>query len=381
MLLWHLKVPVIPSTVKLVSPTALKVLTLLGDLPQASLNEAWNELLTPASLAGLHQKGLTPLIYQELYRQGREKSCNRTTMRQLQHDFALSLQDAARQAREAHKVMAALNEAQVEFIVLKGMDLRLRVYDDPAQKPMGDLDLLVDQAQLPQVRQALSQLDYHIPPVCYPCPRFRERFHYELMFIPPPGGILPIDVHWMLREMAHFYALPSAPLRSQAVAWNYAGMQIKLLAPEHLLIHLCLHAMGHLYPGNYLNDKQVVDIAMVLTRLAIDWSKFLDEAVRFKCSAPVYRVLREMGHLIPAAVLEELSNYRPGPLERLVLMSRLKNLARFLLVMRNYPLRECLCFVGAYLWPDRGYLEALGQSGRTGYFRHLCRNIFPSPED
>ncbi|HWM90802.1 MAG TPA: nucleotidyltransferase family protein [Thermoanaerobaculia bacterium] len=50
---------------------------------------------------------------------------------------------------------SALGEAGVPWLPLKGCDLGARVYRDPEERPVGDIDILVARAELPRAREAL----------------------------------------------------------------------------------------------------------------------------------------------------------------------------------------------------------------------------------
>ena len=52
-------------------------------------------------------------------------------------------------------VGAALGEAGVPWLPLKGCDLGARVYRNPEERPVGDIDVLVPRAELPRVQAAL----------------------------------------------------------------------------------------------------------------------------------------------------------------------------------------------------------------------------------
>ncbi|HWN43897.1 MAG TPA: nucleotidyltransferase family protein [Thermoanaerobaculia bacterium] len=57
-------------------------------------------------------------------------------------------------------VGAALGEAGVPWLPLKGCDLGARVYGHPEERPVGDIDLLVPRADLPRVQAALRAIGW-----------------------------------------------------------------------------------------------------------------------------------------------------------------------------------------------------------------------------
>ena len=286
----------------------------------------------PHLLEELRHQLLTPFIYQQVLCHGRQKSLPPPVLRGLAHDYALALKAAAGQEQEARRVIRALDQAGVAVILLKGADLRLRVYGDPAVRPMADLDLLIDPAQLQQGLAALARLGYS-PASSHrdPKPGFREQFGHEITLEPPPGGRLLVDLHWEIRAVACYYRLPFEFLQSQSIFWHYGDLPVKVLSPEHALIHLSLHTFGDSL-GAFPEALPLLDLALVLTRLSLDWSRFLGESARCGCRLPICCMLQEMSHLVPQAipvgVLTQLQQYRPPLAEKLVI--RLVRSLRFL---------------------------------------------------
>ena len=138
-----------------------------------------------------------------------DRSPSLLVLRGLAHDYALALKAAVVQEQESRRVIQALNQAGVAVILLKGADLRLRVYGDPAVRPMTDLDLLISPAQLRQGLAALARLGYS--PASSnrdPKPGFREQFGHEITLEPPAGGRLLVDLHWEIRGQACYYRWP-----------------------------------------------------------------------------------------------------------------------------------------------------------------------------
>jgi len=369
----------------IISPLAVDLLALLFPEMAALGRALWDALARedPGFLEELRREGLTPFLYQELRHQGREGSVAPAFLQELRQDYAWSLKVAARQDREIFRVLRALTGAGVEVILLKGVDWRLRLYGDLAQRPMTDLDLLIDKGQLPQTREALARLNYRVMrQFAEPRPGHRERFENELGFAPDPDRGLLLDLHWEVRAAAGFYRLPYPPLRDQGVSGDYQGVPVKFLAPAHALIHLCLHAFGDRFEtGREAYDaRQILDLALALSRLAPDWTYFLAEVSRFQCQAPVYQVLRELGRLlpflVPRAVLTFLADYRPPLTERLLLSRRLGQGTNYLAICQYHPPRDWLRYLAAKLWPDRRYLAAcFGRAGRAAYLKQFLHKL------
>jgi len=210
-----------------------------------------------------------------------------------------------------------------------------------------------------------------------PRPGFRERFRRELHFNPPPGLSLLIDLHWRLEYVGGFHYLPFLQLQDLAVPRDYQGLPVKVLSPEHLLMHLALHAWDEFHGA-----LQIIDFALVLQFLPLDWPRFLTEVDRCRCRAPVYLVLREVSRIfpgsVPVEVLQELAGYCPGWAETLVLRRPLGYFTRhFALLYHQRRLSDWVFYISSLLWPRPQYLAAVyGQPDRLKFLRQFLATLF-----
>jgi hypothetical protein len=328
-------------------------------------------------LAELRAHRLAPAIGAQIMRQGLEGAFSPQLLGFLKHDYYVALQNSLRQEEEAIQVMQALAAAGIDLIILKGADLRHRLYDEPALRPMTDLDLLIAREAVPPARATLIRLGYTLAAESLgPRPGFREKFRAALHFKAPPGGTLLVDLHWHLEAVANFYRLPYGALSQEAIPWKYAEVPVKVLSPEHLLIHLCLHNYDE-----FLHGLQIVDLGLALTQLPLNWCRFLEEVALFNCQAPIYLMLEQLGRLIPLAVpravLAPLGQYRPSLLERAALSHRLNKVIRLLAPLYHHRrLGDWTFYLGALLWPDANYLTAVcGKPDRPAFLRQSLRDL------
>jgi hypothetical protein len=286
-----------------------------------------------------------------------EKELPRGIVAELRNAYLLAFQEAARQEAEIPQVLRALGKAGIEALILKGADVRHRLYDDPAVRPMADLDLLIPRSKLREAGNILLQLNYL--PLPEPRPGFAERFGNEITFRPVPGKCLTVDLHFEeLGSLGPFCRLPYARLAAKAQTLNLAGLEAKVLAPAHALIYLSLNAFKDFAVFGPV-AVPLIDLFLALSRLPVDWGFFLEELVRFRCQGPVYLMLRTMASLpglaVPPEVLEALSQYRPSWQERLFLQ-RLGYLGIHLSVLyRHRCFSDWAFFFWAKLFPQPSY--------------------------
>ena len=155
---------------------------------------------------GLRRQRLAPLLYAHLLSAGLLDDLPKAVAEFLKHDYLAALQLFLGQEREARRLLARIGDAGINAILLKGADLRLRLYEDPVTRPMVDLDLLVSRESLKAVREVLGGLGYSLAPDSINRrPGFREHYRMYLNFQSPPPVSLRLDLHWELEAVAGYY--------------------------------------------------------------------------------------------------------------------------------------------------------------------------------
>jgi hypothetical protein len=173
---------------------------------------------------------------------------------------------------------------RIEALPLKGLHLAHRVYPSPGLRDMGDLDLLVRRSRLREADAELRTLGYapdHAP---------------ELV----QGGSLnaveywradsmPVHLHWHVSNasLPHFmYRVDIDDI------WREA--RDGALAPHHLIVTLCEHALKHSYSMFIL----LTDIE--LASRAVDWDAVASTARRWgleRAVAYTLILLRDLGEV------------------------------------------------------------------------------------
>ena len=335
------------------------------------------QLAAPDFLATLIFHRLTSLLYQTLTQFSREEVGQVPLLETLRWEYLSGLRLYHSQESETYQFVKVLADAGLEVILLKGAYLRHCLYDDPVCRPMNDLDVLISPTDLERARTALEKQGYALRPRDLDLrPGFGARFGWVASLQPPAGGNLFIDVHWAIQEVGTFYRLPYGPLRARARARDLGDVPALVLAPEHVLLHLCLHTFDELENAPLL---KLCDLERALRHFPLDWDLFLDDAARFRIEAPVLWILREMSRwrpgLVPDNVLEKLGEYHPGWAERFIIRRQANSMlvSAVMALWQHLPVKAWPAFLSAKFWPSREFLEANAQSfsGRTGYLSHV----------
>jgi hypothetical protein len=356
-------------------PQTHAILSLIFKIIAARPEDALTRL-DASSLKALRFHRLTPWLYREVARKGWESYITSPSLLQdLRRDYMLALNISALQSEMTLRLVQRFSEHRIEVILLKGADLRHRLYGDPAARLMEDVDMLIDRKDLPQARSLLRSIGFHLSPEHADLsPGYWETLgeaaHYQTF---SDQGFL-LDLHWEIGALLYFYRIPFAPLRNAAVPFSSHELSVYVLSPEDLIIYLCLNAQKD--PGIPILS-QFLDLLLALTGLPINWPTLTHRARNFQCQRPVFLILRDVAfrapHLVPQEALEELAAYRPSLAELMVLHGRWRYLTLGIpSFYRHRSLRDWLKITRATLWPDAEYLAALpGGPNRLAYFKDL----------
>ena len=251
--------------------------------------------------------GVAPLLRNRLLRLGLFETLPAPAPDALDAQYLQQSVRALARYHELGTIADRLAETRTQVIALKGIYLARAVYPEPGLRPMGDLDLLFRVEDLQDVQAALIALGYEregmqFPPSYYP-PR-----HHQL----PPftrDGATAIEVHTRIERPSAPFAIDHDGIWERARPWSAGGQGVLALAPEDLLLHLCLHTAYHHKFRIALNA--LMDIALVAERESLNWAAFTARARQWRAALPVFIGLelarRIVGAGVPAPVLASLS--------------------------------------------------------------------------
>ena len=201
------------------------------------------------------------------------------------------------------RVLDTLHAADIPVVVLKGAALAETVYDDPALRPMGDLDIMVPEPDLTRTDELMRGLGY-APYVSTEIQAELREHHHHYPALKSPDGVIKLEIHRHVikRESSLYFDL--AGFWRRAITQSIAGTDALVLAPEDLLLHLCLNFFQDRQDHSNGALSQVVDVAEVLRCYAavLDWDRFVTEVRRHQLAGPVFCALLTARNLLDAPV-------------------------------------------------------------------------------
>lgn len=144
----------------------------------------------------------------------------------------------ARLLRQLDGLLALLNGAGIEPVLLKGVARLVDgVYADPAARFMGDIDLLVPEAQLALADATLRAAGYR--PAGAPNPNADEHHHLPVLWHEKAEAC--VEIHRAVVERWREALLPAGEIVARSEPAAVDGRRARLLAPPDSILHLIAH--------------------------------------------------------------------------------------------------------------------------------------------
>ncbi len=265
---------------------------------------------------------------------------------------------------ELRKILKVMDEHGIPVILLKGTALLEMVYTQAGLRPMSDMDVLVPAESAQQAQKLVLNLGYSAggSPEDH---ADTEQNHRHLPILLGDGKPTAVEVHrHVVRLDSPLHFDISAFWRDSRTA-SISGVPVRLLSPEHSIIHGCLaFFMDRRYRSGAALG-QLVDVAELSKRFQneLEWDSLVEDARSFGLAGPVAVSLRLAAGLLEAPVPDSVvQRLRPSGMNH-------EDLARFAMLRVVSHEEE---FVARELVPPGK------QYGLTGMARGMFRRLVPS---
>jgi hypothetical protein len=207
--------------------------------------------------------------------------------------------------------IAALCEAMairgVPVIPIKGATLAASIYGDVALRDFNDMDLLVPERAIADA-QAVLLASGSESKDCSSTPGETEQEDGPYHVFIKRRMLFRVDLQWAITEKYFMFQLDRPEFWKHRVPLVVANKTVQGLAPEDLLIVLCVHGSKHVWE----ELKWVCDVAELLrSHQHLDWERIYSNASEWRCRRLVSMGLSLAHRLLdvplPGAVLARFS--------------------------------------------------------------------------
>ncbi len=254
---------------------------------------AWQAVLESAI-----QHDVAVLLYHRLKTKGLLPQLPSETAEALRSLYLYGSAENLRLLTRLRQILQRLHAAGIQVILLKGAHLTAGVYEKPALRQMGDVDLLARDDDLPALMECLTQCGYALTR------EFAQDTRHAHNHLPPlvQDGWPTLEVHTRLMDERFWPGLAEMDIWGEPAQLLVEGVAAQGLAPEMLILHLCLHAMRqHEFESGL---KAVCDLAEVCRAFAseLDWEKMLLQARSARAEGYAFAMLGLARWLLDAPV-------------------------------------------------------------------------------
>lgn len=211
--------------------------------------------------------------------------------------------------RRLQESVRALAVAGIDMTLLKGAALALTVYPKFSERPMADVDIMVDPSRAAEAHAILQKTGWTVVTGSHPTDAWRAHHH-----LPPladtAGSCLRLELHTAPIVPGHPFQLTLEDMVSSARPIDLCGIRVLVPEPHLHAVHAAIHfAYSHRFASGGLNIFR--DLATLRNCGALTWEKFVATANGTGSTSSCYwtlRLARSLGGLsVPTPIMERLS--------------------------------------------------------------------------
>jgi hypothetical protein len=160
-------------------------------------------------------------------------------------------------------VLDAFGASGIRGIPFKGVVLAEQAFGSASARICGDVDIILPPTDVRRADAIMQALGYKPESPALPQTGIAEFLskEYHITYVREDGRAI-VEVHWNFGHDRLRAALDVRPFLDRAIPFPFAGRAVPALAPEDLLVILCLHGAKH----GWDRLKWVFDIAGLLRR-------------------------------------------------------------------------------------------------------------------
>src|SRR5262245_27928191 len=177
--------------------------------------------------------------------------------------------------RLLHQALDCLAQRGIEVMLLKGAGLAYSAYDSFADRPMGDLDVLVRPERMQDAWEALLAQGWKWPSAVWSAAQYVDHHHAPPLL--DESTSLRLELHRYLLPPNNPFRLSTSDVWARACQTSVGGRSFTVPHPLHQLWHLCVHfAWAHMMSWGAWRTLR--DTATLVETGDLDWKEFIDLA-------------------------------------------------------------------------------------------------------
>lgn len=228
----------------------------------------------PHLLALADRHGLTPRLYGQLNGSFRA-ALPPAALEQLQSAVRINSARGLVLTMELLEILDTFAADGLRAIPFKGPTLAIQAYGDLALRQFSDLDVLVREPDFRQARALLVARGYR-PHEELPAAQEASGLRW-LGHLPMVGrdGTIMVELHVAVTAQRFRCTFDTASLWERLVPLEVLGRTVPVLAPEDLLVILCVHGAKH----HWERLGWICDVAeLIRSQPELDWPRVLQQA-------------------------------------------------------------------------------------------------------
>lgn len=189
------------------------------------------------------------------------------------------------------KLGKLFDEVGIRYVALKGPILSEMLYGEVSQRQSTDIDILIDKAD---VKLSVSMLRRAGFDCVENIEELDEKYFEtylaltdEVTLISKTLNRVKIDLHWKITTPIELFPVLDKPLWEYTDAYDFNGLEVRVISAELNFIYLCLHGAKH----KWFRLQWLMDISELLQH-PLDWGSIVEiveknEISRSVCQAAV----------------------------------------------------------------------------------------------
>jgi hypothetical protein len=292
-----------------------------------------------------------------------------------------SLRLANIQLFELKIISNILNNAAIDFILLKGLPLSHLIYNSISHRSSKDIDILISDDQLEAVISALYDAGYivEIPDRSSIIGNKIFKNYYNQIQASHKDRNLCVEIHWRCTTNKNMFTPSVKELLGIAVEKNIHGVLVKTMPLNETIIYLSCHFAR----TQTLRLKWLCDIDTIIKINNLNWNEIEQLAEKYSCLFALHSTLQLSNNLLNTPLpnnLRKISRFRGLlylKLSKVIFntKSEFPALSMLRLLLCGDNLRTCYIDFKSILTPRIHDPKCSINSYRSFYFTYLKRLI------